>query len=392
MSTTSHKNTIEWLQTLIGFDTTSRNSNLELIATIHDYCISLGLQPHMTFNPEKTKANLFVSIPDISGNLNGGLILSGHTDVVPVTSQNWDTDPFIATIIDDKLYGRGSCDMKGFIASVLNLLPQAIQTPLKKPIHMALSFDEEVGCLGVPFLLEDLNARGIQPDDCIVGEPTNMKMIVAHKGINMIRCHVTGHSCHSSLTNHGVNAIEYAARLIIFITELAEQFKLRSDIDPAYDVPYSTLSTNLIQGGTATNIVPNSCELMFDYRNLPHMDLNDVIVPIESFIAEHLRPKMQAIHPDSDIELQVCEQVLALNDREQSALYDLIEGLIGQTKRQKAAFTTEGGAFDAQGVNTVLCGPGSINQAHQANEYIELSQLAQCDDFLRQILQKYQQI
>lgn len=392
MSEQHQKNTLEWLKTLIAFDTTSRHSNLELIETIQNYCVSLGLLPHLSFNASKTKANLFVTIPDATGSLKGGLIFSGHTDVVPVDGQKWDTEPFVASILDGKLYGRGSCDMKGFIACVLNILPLAVQTPLKKPLHLALSFDEEVGCLGVPFLLDDLKVRGIEPEDCIVGEPTGMKMIVAHKGINLIRCHVTGHNCHSSLTHQGVNAIEYAARLIVFITDLAQSFKLRSDIDNAYDVPYSTLSTNLIQGGIATNIVPGSCEFTFDYRNLPHMDLDDVIPPIEAFIDEHLRPKMKAIHPDSDIELQVCEQVLALNDSEQSALYDLIEGLIGKSTRQKAAFTTEGGAFHAQGVRTVLCGPGSINQAHQANEYIELSQLKQCDDFLRQILHKYQQI
>jgi acetylornithine deacetylase len=381
---------IDWLKRLIAFDTTSHNSNLDLIQTIADYCKQYSLNPILTHNTDKTKANLWVSIPDSHNNIQGGLILSGHTDVVPVTGQAWHSNPFEAVIENGKLYGRGSCDMKGFIACVLHALPMLCQTPLTKPIHVALSFDEEIGCLGAPLLLENIKQHGIQPEHCIIGEPTNMQTIVAHKGIHVLRCKVHGHSCHSSLTPKGVNAIEYAARLIVFITDLAETLKLRNDQDNAYDVPFSSLSTNMIQGGIASNIVPNFCEFTFDYRNLPHMNSDDIIQPIESFIAEHLLPKMQSIEPTSHIELESLAHVPALSDSETNALYALMDKLLGQQIPKKVAFTTEGGQFHLAGMHTVICGPGSIEQAHQPNEYIELSQLAACDEFLLQLIKQYQ--
>lgn len=382
-------NSIDWLKRLIAFDTTSHKSNLDLIQTIADYCHQCGLRPTLTHNPDQTKANLWVSIADNQGQTQGGLVLSGHTDVVPVTGQAWQSDPFAAHIENDKLYGRGSCDMKGFIACVLNALPTLCQTPLKKPIHLAFSFDEEIGCLGAPLLLDHIKQQGMQPEYCIIGEPTKMQTIVAHKGIHVLRCKVHGHSCHSSLTPNGVNAIEYAARLIVFITDLAEKLKLRTDQDSAFDVPFSSLSTNMIQGGIASNIVPNLCEFTFDYRNLPHMNTDDIIVPIETFIAEHLLPKMQAIDPTSHIEFESLANVPALSESENNALYALMDQLLGQQAKQKVAFTTEGGQFHMAGMHTVICGPGSIEQAHQPNEYIELSQLAACDDFLLQVIDQY---
>lgn len=380
---------LDWLKKLVSFDTTSCNSNLSMIQFIADYCQSLGLQPHLSFNQEGNKANLFVSIADYQQQIQGGLVLSGHTDVVPVTGQNWATDPFTAHIQDNKVYGRGTADMKGFIACVLNFLPQATKIPLKEPIHLAFSFDEEIGCLGVSHLLSDLKSRNIQPNKCIIGEPTNMKMIVAHKGIQVIRCKVSGHSCHSSLTPSGVNAVEYAARLIVFISDLAESLKKRTDNDEDFDVPFSTLSTNLIQGGHAMNIVPNECEFTFDYRNLPHMSANEIIEPIEQFIQQHLLPKMKMVAPNSRIELETLAHVPALNQHEQNKLYQLIENLLDQQSRQKVAFTTEGGHFDLAGMHTVICGPGDINQAHQPNEFIEMNQLQICDHFLQQLLSKY---
>lgn len=410
-STMYPSQSVEWLKRLIAFDTVSRHSNLALIEEVQAYCISLGLEPVLTFNEttdtdhslykaSQSKANLFVSVPagggladPASATIKGGIVLSGHTDVVPVDGQEWRSDPFKAEIRGDKLYGRGACDMKGFIACALNLLPQAValsqQGQLKKPLHLALSFDEEVGCLGAPLMLEELSQRGINPDYCIVGEPSSMKMVVAHKGISVFRCSVHGKSAHSSLTHQGVNAISYAAKLIGFIDELASQLAQSDQVDPMFDVPYSTLSIGTIEGGTATNIVPNLCEFTFDYRNLPSMGTQDILPVIEKRITE-LNQQMQQVDSQTGIKIEQLESVPAMTDTESEALQQLIAGLVQSSARHKVAYATEGGQFTNAGIATVICGPGSIEQAHKADEYVELAQLAECDDFLQKLLQSLQ--
>lgn len=389
------KTTLEWLKTLISFDTTSRHSNLALIDYIAQFCQSLNLTPRLTFNFDKTKANLFVTVPATADNqqiLTGGMVFSGHTDVVPVDGQAWDSDPFVATIKDCNVYGRGTCDMKGFIACCLAILPNivklSIENKLIKPIHFALSFDEEVGCLGVPFLLKDLQNQGIMPDYCIVGEPTMMKMVTAHKGIQTFRCRVHGKSAHSSLTPQGVNAISYASQVIGFIDNLAE--KLQQQAEPlrlvqGFDVPFSTLSVGAISGGTATNIVPNFCEFSFDFRNLPHVSPTAVIEPIREFI-QKLSQHMSAKNTDSYIELIQDCQVPAMTDSESHALQDLIEHLVADKVRYKVAYATEGGQFTKFGVPTVICGCGDIVQAHKPNEFVSLEQLDLCEQFLRNLV------
>ena len=382
---------IDWLTRLIAFDTVSRHSNLALIEDVQAYCEQLGLIVDLTFNEAKNKANLFVTVPAGANadEVNHGLVLSGHTDVVPVDGQDWTSDPFTATIRGDKLYGRGACDMKGFIACALTLLPRAVQLSnsgqLRRPLHLALSFDEEVGCLGAPLILADLKARGITPDYCIVGEPTNMTMVVAHKGIAVYRCRVHGKSAHSSLTAQGVNAISYASRLIGYVDELAEEISHRSDNDALFDVPYSTLSVGTIQGGTATNIVPNLCEFTFDYRNLPHMTQEDILAPIQAKVTE-LNAQMQARAADTGIELMQEESVPAMTDNDSAELQSLIAALTGDNERHKVAYATEGGQFTNAGIPTIICGPGSIEQAHKADEYVELSEIERCDGFLQKLL------
>ena len=382
---------IDWLTRLIGFDTVSRYSNLALIEEVQGYCEQLDLTVDLTFNEAKNKANLFVTVPAGANadQVNHGLVLSGHTDVVPVDGQDWSSDPFTATIRDDKLYGRGACDMKGFIACALTLLPQAVKLSnagqLRRPLHLALSFDEEVGCLGAPLILADLKARGISPDYCIVGEPTNMTMVVAHKGIAVYRCRVHGKSAHSSLTAQGVNAISYASRLIGYVDELAEEISHREDNDSLFDVPYSTLSVGTIQGGTATNIVPNLCEFTFDYRNLPHMTQEDILAPIKAKVAE-LSAQMQARAPETGIELLQMESVPAMTDNDNGELQNLITALTGDDERHKVAYATEGGQFTNAGIPTIICGPGSIEQAHKANEFVKLSEIERCDGFLQKLL------
>lgn len=379
-------NTVDWLSRLIAFDTTSRLSNLALIDDVANYLTDAGLAPWLVHNATGDKANLFVTIPAASSSEAGGLILSGHTDVVPVTGQNWQSDPFVATIRDQRLYGRGSSDMKGFIASVLAAVPQMQAARLADPIHIALSFDEEVGCLGAPILLAELKQRGIQPQYCIVGEPTDMQMVVAHKGINIFSCEVHGKNAHSSLTPQGVNAIEYAAKLIVFINQLAQQLQQRSDLDYAFDMPFSTLSTNLIRGGSALNIIPNHCSFDFDYRNLPHMSVEDILKPIKQYIETELLPAMHAVDPATNITVTQQVKVLPLNDHENALLHQLIEQLVDSEQRAKVAYATEGGQFDEAGIKTVVCGPGSITVAHCADEFIELSQLSRCDRFLRELI------
>ena len=382
---------IDWLTRLIAFDTVSRHSNLALIDDVKAYCEQLGLTVDLTFNDAKNKANLFVTVPagKDADEINHGLVLSGHTDVVPVDGQDWTSEPFTATIRGNKLYGRGACDMKGFIACALTLLPQAVKLSnagqLRRPLHLALSFDEEVGCLGAPLLLADLKARGITPDHCIVGEPTNMAMVVAHKGIAVYRCRVHGKSAHSSLTAQGVNAISYASRLIGYVDELAQEISHRSDNDGLFDVPYSTLSVGTIQGGTATNIVPNLCEFTFDYRNLPHMTQDDILAPIAAKVAE-LSTQMQARAADTGIELLQEESVPAMTDNDSAELQALIIALTGDDTRHKVAYATEGGQFTNSGIPTIICGPGSIEQAHKADEYVALSEMARCDEFLQKLL------
>ncbi|MBH0085533.1 acetylornithine deacetylase [Psychrobacter sp. SCQQ22] len=386
---------IDWLTRLIGFDTVSRHSNLALIEDVQAYCEQLGLTVDLTFNDAKNKANLFVTVPagENADQVNHGLVLSGHTDVVPVDGQEWTSDPFTATIRGDKLYGRGACDMKGFIGCVLTLLPQAVKLSnagqLRRPLHLAVSFDEEVGCLGAPLILADIKARGITPDYCIVGEPTNMAMVVAHKGISIYRCRVHGKSAHSSLTAQGVNAISYASRLIGYVDELAEEISRRDDTlddgDAMFDVPYSTMSVGTIQGGTATNIVPNLCEFTFDYRNLPHMTQDDILIPIQAKVAE-LSAQMQARAPETGIELIQAVGVPAMTDSDSAELQALIAALTNDEQRHKVAYATEGGQFTNAGIPTIICGPGSIEQAHKVDEYVELIEIERCDTFLQKLL------
>ena len=379
-------NTINRLSRLIAFDTTSRHSNLALIHDCADYLESLGLKPWLSHNADQSKANLFATIAAADGNTEGGLILSGHTDVVPTDGQAWQSDPYRADIREGRLYGRGSTDMKGFIAAVLAAAPAMVQAELKRPLHIALSYDEEIGCLGAPVMIAELQKRGLTPEHCIVGEPTSMRMVVAHKGIHTFRCAVHGKAAHSSLTPQGVNAIEYAAKLIVFINELAGRLKARHDTDPDYDVPFSTLSVNTIAGGIAGNIVPQLCEFEFDYRNLPHMSPADITAPIEAHIREVLQPQMQAVEAACRIDMRHGENVPAMPEAEAALLHDLITQLVQDSSRLKVAYATEGGQFQQAGIATVICGPGNIEQAHKADEFVELAQLARCDAFLHKLI------
>lgn len=379
-------NTVTWLTRLIAHDTTSRYSNLALIEDIADFLSHHGLQPWLAHDATGQKANLFVTLPAADGTTAGGLIFSGHTDVVPVDGQDWQSNPFHAVIRDDKLYGRGAADMKGFIAAVLAAIPRMKAAKLARPLHIALSYDEEIGCLGAPVMIDALQQRGLSPEYCIVGEPTSMQMVVAHKGIHTFTCRVHGKAAHSSLTPQGVNAIEYAAQLILFIQQLGQRLQHDYAQDAAFDVPFSTLSVNTIQGGIASNIVPQLCEFGFDYRNLPHMQPADVIEPIQRYIREVLEPQMRAVDANCGIELHHHAAVPAMPEADAQALLQLVAQLVDNHTRHKVAYATEGGQSKQAGIHTVICGPGSIEQAHRANEFVSLAQLARCDDFLNKMI------
>ncbi|MBS0500209.1 MAG: acetylornithine deacetylase [Burkholderiaceae bacterium] len=375
-----------WLERLVAIDTTSRNSNLGLIETVRDALAGHGLAPWLAANAEGSKANLFCTLPAQDGQTQGGIVLSGHTDVVPVDGQDWTSDPFRLTDKGDgRLYGRGSCDMKGFIASSLALVPQALAMPRKKPLHLAFSYDEELGCLGAPVMLRELQARGIRADGCVVGEPTSMKPVVAHKGGYFFHCRVHGRAAHSSLTPQGCNAIEYAARLICHIRDLADAWRTQGPYDEAFDVPYSTITTNLIAGGIAANTVPESCTFSFDFRHLPGHGAEDIQADVRRYVDQQLLPRMRREYAGARIDIECGASVAALDASEQAAITTLVRALTDDRGVRKVAYGTEAGQFTQAGIPAVLCGPGSIEQAHKADEWVELEQLAQCDRFLRRI-------
>ena len=374
-----------WLDTLVGFDTTSRNSNLALIETVRDWLKGQGVDAWLVHNEERTKANLFATLPAQDGGEQGGIVLSGHTDVVPVDGQDWRTDPFRLAERDGRLYGRGSCDMKGFIAASLALVPEFLAMPRGKPLHLALSFDEEVGCMGAPLMLADLRDRGIRPEGCVVGEPTAMRVVVAHKGINVYRCRVHGKAAHSSLTPQGCNAIEHAARLICRIRDAADAYKARGPYDNFYDVPFTTMTTNLIQGGIAVNTIPDLCEFSYEFRNLPGMRAADIQGEIERYVQDELLPRMRAEFAQAAVEIESTGASPGLEDCEQAAVAELVRALTGDRETRKVGYCTEAGLFQGIGVPTVVCGPGSIDQAHRPDEFVSLEQLGQCEDFLRRL-------
>jgi acetylornithine deacetylase len=377
---------LEWVEKLVKFDTTSRESNLGLIETVRDYLAGNGVASTLTYDASGKKANLFATVPAAGGQTGGGIVLSGHTDVVPVDGQRWDTDPFQPVIRDGRLYGRGTCDMKGFIGAALNLLPAMQQASLGNPLHFALSYDEEVGCAGAPSMIADLNQRGIRPEGCIVGEPTGMRVVVAHKGISAYRCCVRGHAVHSSLTPHGVNAIEYAARLICFIQDLAEKFAKDGPFDEAFDVPFTTAQTGLISGGIAINTIPALCEFAFEFRNLPGTNAAAIYREICDYASQTLVPQMQRRNASADIVFEKIATAPPLDAAEQAALTQLVRALRRDKDTRKVSYATESGLFREAGIPSIVCGPGSIEQAHKPNEFVELEQLAMCEGFLKKVI------
>jgi acetylornithine deacetylase len=373
------------IRALVAFDTTSRESNLALIDWVVDYLRGHGVESSLTFDDHRRKANLFATLPAADGNArDGGIVLSGHTDVVPVDGQPWDTNPFEATRVGDRIYGRGVADMKSFSATALALVPELARRRLRRPIHLALSYDEEVGCVGVRRLIADLGRQRVQPLGCIVGEPTGMELVVAHKGKKSWRCRVRGVEAHSSLTPHGVNAVQIACEIVTYLTGMARAFRDNGPFDPAYDVPYTTVHTGVIRGGTALNIVPRECTFEFEIRHLPFDDPDELFAEVEAY-AQRFVPEMRRVAADAGIEFTELSAMPGFDTRGDDAIAEWGRACSGAARQGKVSFGTEASRFHEAGVPAVICGPGHIAQAHQPNEWVSVDQLARCETFLRRL-------
>ncbi|MFZ5789619.1 MAG: acetylornithine deacetylase [Pseudomonadota bacterium] len=376
---------LDMIRKLVAFDTTSRNSNLEIIGFIRDYLSSHGVESQLVFDETGKKANLYATLGPAD---KPGIALSGHTDVVPVDGQEWDSDPWTITERDGRLYGRGTCDMKSFLAIALAMVPEFLKRPLQHPIHLIFSYDEEVGCVGVRRLIALLEEFRIKPAAVIVGEPTDMKVIVAHKGKKSLRCRVRGFEAHSSLAPKGVNAIEYAAEMIAYLRRVAQRCAKEGPFDQDYDIPHSTVHTGVIQGGTALNIVPKDCYFDFELRYLPGVDPEALIAELKGFAERELLPAMRAVAPDTGISFEEISAFPGLDMPEEEDVVVLAKSLAGSNRVRKVAFGTEAGLFQQAGLPTVICGPGSIDQAHKPNEWVSLEQLALCEGFMHRLLER----
>ena len=376
---------IEMIRKLVGFPTVSRDSNLELINFARDYLAGLGAESRLTFNDERSKANLFATLGPPG---TPGIVLSGHTDVVPVDGQAWDTDPFNLVEKDGKLYGRGTSDMKSFIAVVLALAPEFARRGLKTPLHFAFSYDEEVGCIGVGRLISDLAQSGIRPKSCIVGEPTLMRPVIAHKGKRGFRCNVRGFTCHSAYAPAGVNAVEAAAEAVAYLKLMARRHRDQGPYDRGFDVAHTTVHTGVMRGGTALNIVPHECTFDFEFRHLPGDDPEALFAEFKTYIDTRLVPEMRAVHPDTGFTITPLSALPALDNGPEGEVVGLAQELSGNDDIGKVSFGTEGSQFQRAGIPTVVCGPGSIEQAHKPNEYVAIEQVAKCEQFMRRLMDR----
>jgi acetylornithine deacetylase len=369
---------------LVGFDTVSDRSNLPLIAYIEDYLASFGVTARRIVDATGQKASLWVTIGPED---RPGIVLSGHTDVVPVQGQSWTHDPFDMIERDGRLYGRGTTDMKGFVATCLAMVPEMRRAHLATPIHLAISYDEEIGCVGVRPLLEILSRAPVKPLGCFVGEPTQMELAIGHKGKHGVRATFRGFACHSSIAPTGVNAVEHAATLISEISRRAANIATDGARDALYDIPHTTLLTSTVQGGTALNIVPDTCEIEFEARGLGIAESNEVTDAIVTWAKQTIEPVMQEANPACGIEFEEILEYPALDMPADHSWVTLAKQLSGRNRHCKVAFGTEASLFVSMaGIPAVVIGPGSIEQAHKADEYVELSELLKCAGFIERVI------
>lgn len=374
---------LELARTLIGFNTVSANSNLDLIHCIRDELARLRVKSRLSYNAERTKANLFATLGEGKP---AGIILSGHTDTVPWDGQAWTVDPLSGTVRDGRLYGRGAADMKGFIATAVAHARHFLESRAPFAIHFAFTYEEEIGCFGVRELIADMREAGIRPLACIVGEPTSMVPAIAHKGVYRYRCCVRGKEAHSSLTPQSVNAIEMAARVVGRVRDMAEGFEREEPRYDGFDVPFSTASVGQFHGGIADNVVPRDAEFRYEFRDLPTADARAMQEQVVAY-ARSLEPAMKKVAPDTGFSFDTICEIPSFLGSVDDDVTRLALRLSGQERTTLVAFGTEAGLFKNAGIRTVVCGPGSITQAHQPDEYVSLEQLARCQAFMEGLAQ-----
>lgn len=372
----------DWISRLVAHDTTSSRSNLALIEDVEAYLAELGVETFRVENSDWTKSNLYAVVgPSVPR----GVVLSGHTDVVPVDGQDWDTDPWVVTEKDGKLFGRGVCDMKSFSAIGLSLVPEMLSAGLKRPLIFALSYDEEIGCLGAPSMIEEIADRVPAPSAVIVGEPTNMKVIDGHKGIASFRVTVTGYTTHSSQTDRGVSAVEAAARLISKITDMRMARERGADASSPFSPPYSTMTVNVVRGGTQLNIMAGEAAFDWDLRALPGDSVVEIAEEFKDF-AKGIEAEMRQKAPGCRIVIEQMTNAPAFGRKDENAAADLAKAITGHNSTEVVAYAAEAGQFQEAGFSTVICGPGSIDQAHQANEFITLDQVRLGTQFMQRLI------
>ena len=372
--------TVAMIDRLVACPTTSRDSNLDLIHDIRDRLRALGVDRiRLTHDDDRRKANLFATVgPGGSG----GLVLSGHTDVVPVEGQPWTHDPFRLLERDGRLYGRGTSDMKSFVAVVLARLPGILDRGLRSPLHLAFSYDEEIGCIGVRRLIADIVAAGVRPTACIVGEPTLMRPVVAHKGKHSWRCRVQGHAMHSAYAPQGVNAVEAACEVVAFLKAMQRRFRDQGPYAQDFDVPHTTVHTGVIRGGTQLNIVPHECVFDFEFRYLPGADPDALFEEVRRYAEEVLLPEMRRVHPAAGFAWETLSSIPGLDAPDGDPVVGLARSLSGLSDTGRVSYGTEAGLFQEEGIPSVICGPGSIEQAHKPDEWVSLEQVARCERFI----------
>ena len=379
-----YSNSIKILKDLIAFKTVSGENNTQLIDYCDNILNSLGAVSFRTYDEEEKRVNLFSTIKAKKASDKKPIILSGHTDVVPV-SKGWSTDPFDATIKEDKLFGRGSCDMKGFIACTLAMAPILSNMKLDRDIHFSYTFDEETACQGAPLLIEELKKRNFNNSLCIVGEPTNMKIIDAHKGCYEYTTYFEGLAGHGSSPDKGVNAVEFATKYINKLLHLREILKEKSPKNSIFDPPYTTLQIGGISGGIARNVIADKCKVDWELRPIVKSDGVFVNNEMDKFVNEELLPEMKKIHPNSKIEKEVIGEIIGFERESNSEACELVAKITGDNSRDSVSFGTEAGLFQEIGISTVVCGPGSIEQAHTVNEYVSVEQIKKCLGFINEI-------
>ena len=370
--------TLKILSDLIKFQTVSGTSNLKLIEYCEKKLDKLGAISFKIFHDSRQQANLFSTINGKKKSNGEGIILSGHTDVVPASTKEWSSNPFVATEKNNKVYGRGSCDMKGFIACALALAPFFASQNLKKPIHFSFTYDEETACQGAPLMLKELKKRDFKCSICLVGEPTSMKAVQAHKGCYEYSTYFTGLAGHGSAPDKGVNAIEYAIRFINKLMELREELKKREPKNSIFTPPYSTLQIGRIKGGLARNVIADQCTVDWELRPVAPEDGEFVNKNIETYIKNVLLPEMKIVYPKANVEKEIIGEIIGFTKEEKSDAVNLICNLTGDNSRSVVSFGTEAGLFQELGISTVVCGPGSIEQAHKIDEFVTFDQLKKC--------------